>query len=165
MNSIVYDWFKRTVAAHIDCRDKSVLDVGSLDINGSLKPIFMEAGATSYTGIDIRPGPGVDIVMNAHNLLFADNSYDIVVSGEMLEHDSHFWQTAMQIGRVLKPGGWFVLSARGNGFPLHLHPDDFYRFMPSSYYVIFELARCHTVLVEEDPNEPGLFGLGWSAKT
>jgi hypothetical protein len=36
-----------------------VLDIGSLDINGSVRPLFR--GGT-YTGIDVAAGPGVDIV-------------------------------------------------------------------------------------------------------
>jgi len=45
------------------------------------------------SGIDFIEGPGVDLVLDAHQLTsaFERNSFDIVVSTEMLEHDSEFW--------------------------------------------------------------------------
>jgi len=46
-------------------REGKTLDVGSFDVNGSLKDLFDD-----YTGIDMREGPNVDIVANSHKLPF-----------------------------------------------------------------------------------------------
>jgi hypothetical protein len=40
---------------------KKVLEVGSLDINGSVRPLFTDC---DYMGIDLGDGPGVDQVIN-----------------------------------------------------------------------------------------------------
>ena len=42
-----------------------VLDVGSLDVNGSVRKI-LKGQYKEIVGIDMRVGEGVDIVMNAH---------------------------------------------------------------------------------------------------
>ena len=77
-----------------------ILEVGSYDVNGSVRPLFSRAG--SYVGVDFRPGPGVDLTMNAHCLKFPDRSFDLVISTEMLEHDDQFWVSLQEMGRVLK---------------------------------------------------------------
>ena len=42
-------------------RPYQVLDVGSLDVNGTYRPLI-EGRGWSYCGLDIRRGPNVDVV-------------------------------------------------------------------------------------------------------
>jgi len=109
-----------------------VLDVGSLDINGSAKEVYTEF--ESYTGIDMRPGKGVDIVINGHDLVskFGENSFDTVVCMNTMEHDDKFWLTQGAINKVLKKGGFYVFSAPGFKFPFHPHPRDYWRMSPQA---------------------------------
>jgi SAM-dependent methyltransferase len=159
MHQSVIDWVA-AVASQLDCAGLKILEVGSYDVNGSVRPLFR--GAESYTGIDFRSGPGVDIVMNAHALHFADESYDIVISTEMLEHDDEFWVSMKEMGRVLRKGGILIITARGNGFMLHDYPTDYWRFLPSAFAKLLELASCEVIQVKEDwqPGHPGVFGIG-----
>ena len=56
-----------------------------------------------------------------------DNSADGVVSFQVLEH---VWDLDLYLGdclRVLKPGGWLLLSTHGNWL-YHPHPTDFRRW-------------------------------------
>src|SRR5690242_14807098 len=123
MHDSVMKWVKQVVSK-IDLTGKTVLEVGSYNVNGSVRPLF--ESAKEYIGVDFRPGPGVDYVMNAHDLNFpihyfkivTDGLFDVVISTEMLEHDSEFWRSLSEMGRVLRPGGYLILTARGNGFPL-----------------------------------------------
>lgn len=135
-----------------------VLEVGSYDENGSIRDCF----GPDYIGVDMRDGPGVDLTMNGHDLgvFFDASSFDVVVSTETLEHDSHFWSTLAQIGRVLRPGGTLLLTMRGNGFPHHAYPSDYWRFMPDCATTLLDLASCDLVEVAEDPEMPGLFIAG-----
>ncbi len=109
------------------------LEIGSLDINGSMVAYdFIGArtkwvnmiGCEEYIGIDIVPGPKVDIVMDAHNLEFEDNSFDLVLCMNMLEHDSDIHKTFSEAYRVLKPGGLFLATTVDEGHPEHMevHP-------------------------------------------
>jgi SAM-dependent methyltransferase len=132
----------------------AVLEVGSYDENGSVRRLFRGP----YLGIDSRPGPGVDTVMDGNLLQLEDESVDVVVSTEMLEHDRFWWRSVEEMGRVLRPGGHLLLTTRSPGFPRHDYPADYWRFMPDSAAVIAALALCHEVLaVEPDPETPGLF--------
>lgn len=90
-------------------KGKKVLEVGSLDINGSPRDFFEEC---DYTGIDLGPGSGVDKIIPIANLL-EPNTYDVVVSTEMLEHDKDWKQSLHQMVTNLKIGGLFIFSCAG----------------------------------------------------
>jgi SAM-dependent methyltransferase len=160
MHDSVLQWVAEKAREFDGFAGQSVLEVGSLNVNGSVRAFFSSAAV--YTGVDLFAGPGVDLLMNAHALAFADAAFDVVVSTEMLEHDDEFWRSAAEMGRVLRAGGLLILTARGNGFMPHEYPHDFWRFMPSSFPKLFTLAGCETLEVREDwqPGHPGLFGLG-----
>jgi SAM-dependent methyltransferase len=156
MHASVLTWAKDVISTY--GLHGNVLEVGSLDVNGSLRQFFP---LSIYTGIDMRAGVGVDFVMNAHELdCFADNSMDVVVCTEVLEHDDKFWLTLKEIGRVLKPQGRMILTTRSNGFQEHGYPSDFYRFMQNSVDVLLDLASCKKLQFQEDPQCSGLFILG-----
>lgn len=147
-----------------------VLDIGSLDVNGSTRslvtPIF------DYVGIDIRDGNGVDIVMPAADIVTSipANHFDLVFCTEMLEHDPTPWLTLAGVAHVLSPGGHLLLTARGvatdrcpgagrpHAFGEHGEPFDFWRFMPQTFQMLFELVGLDVLEVSEDPQAPGWFG-------
>lgn len=131
----------------------STLEVGSLNVNGSVRPLF----TGEYVGVDFREGPGVDRVMDGHALDFKDATFDVVVSTEMLEHDAAFWLSMAEMGRVLRPGGHLLLTTRGNGFGEHGYPFDYFRFMPESRGLLLELASCDPLELALDPQVPGIF--------
>ena len=152
MHDSVMGWVAGEVAGH-GLAARHVLEVGSLDVNGSVRPLF----AGPYTGVDMRSGPGVDVVAFADALPFPDSSFDVVVSTEMLEHDPSPWLSLAEMGRVLRPGGHLVLTTRGNGFGEHLEPGDYWRFMPGARGRLLELAGCDAVTMALDPEVPGIF--------
>ncbi|MBF0382468.1 MAG: class I SAM-dependent methyltransferase [Magnetococcales bacterium] len=78
--------------------------------------------------LDIVPGPGVDLVADAHRLdMLNDNSIDCVIAVSALEHMEKPWLVVDEIYRVLKPGGTVYINTPFV-FPFHGDPDDFYRF-------------------------------------
>ncbi|MGH9214068.1 MAG: class I SAM-dependent methyltransferase [Acidimicrobiales bacterium] len=133
-----------------------VLEVGSYDENGSVQELLAPA---RVVGIDMRNGPRVDIVALGAALPFPDATFDMVVSTELLEHDRTFWTTLQEIGRVLRSGGDFLLTARGNGFMPHAFPEDYWRFMPSAGPLLLDIVGADVVETIEDPqhNHPGIF--------
>jgi len=78
-------------------------------------------------GLDVRPGPGIDIVGDAHRLPFGDSEFEIVLCTEVLEHLHAPAEAIAETRRVLKPGGLLILSTRFI-FPLHDTPGDYFRF-------------------------------------
>ena len=59
-------------------RDKTVLDMGSLDINGSNRYLFENC---TYIGIDLSKGENVDVVVMAHE--FSGGPFDPILHTEM----------------------------------------------------------------------------------
>jgi SAM-dependent methyltransferase len=158
MHDSVMAWVGEQVAEH-DLAGRSTLEVGSLDVNGSVRSLF--AGA--YVGVDMREGPGVDAVATSDALPFDDAAFSVVVSTEMLEHDPSPWLSLAEMGRVLAPGGHLLLTTRGNGFGEHNEPSDYWRFMPSSRTRLLELAGCQPLAMALDPEVPGVFVHGVKA--
>jgi len=84
------------------------LEVGSLNVNGSLRSVFSKT--KKYTGVDIVSGRDVDIVLkDPHKLPFNDSEFDMVVSASTMEHVEYFWEAFKEQGRVLKPGGYIYM--------------------------------------------------------
>lgn len=94
----------------------TVLDVGSLDINGNNKFLFEDS---SYIGIDVGPGPNVDFVSVGHEWKADDGAYTVIVSTECFEHDMHYAKTILNIIRMLAPGGMFLFTCASTGRPEH----------------------------------------------
>jgi SAM-dependent methyltransferase len=151
------DWVEHVVDWY-DIADHDTLEVGSLNENGTVRGFF----TGFYVGVDMREGRGVDRIAMAHQLPYPDAYFDVVVSTEMLEHDAQFWLSLPEMGRVLKEDGLMILTARGNGFPPHAYPNDYWRFMPDAGPLLLRLAKCSTINTHPDPSpvEPGIFALG-----
>lgn len=143
-----------------------VLDVGSLNVNGSTRGLF----AGVVTGIDIRPGPEVDVIVAAADLrTHACGTFAVVTCTEMLEHDPTPWLTIEGAAHVLRPGGMLLLTARGvssahcpitdrpHAFGAHGEPDDWWRYMPGTLGMLCRLNGLEPVDEREDPQAPGWF--------
>ena len=112
MTPEVLEWYKDIIPRY--SKEKSrILDVGSLDINGSLKDV---ASYSEYIGIDIKEGKNVDVVLNAHDISkrFNKESFDIVSCSSMLNSDPEFWVS--------------IENMRINFRSLENYPTDYYRF-------------------------------------
>jgi len=93
-------------------RDVMALDCGSLDVNGCLRGFFTGKN-TVYIGVDIVPGPNVNLVFKVHELPIIAPLFDTVVSAEMLEHDEFWRESLARMYKVLKPGGLMAISCAG----------------------------------------------------
>lgn len=120
------EWFARHWLDKTDAH--SVLDVGSYDVNGCYRPFFSPP-RYRYTGLDMAPGPNVDVVpFNPYVWdTLGDASFDAIISGQAFEHIEFFWLTMAEMVRVLRPGGLLCLVAPW-GFERHRYPVDCYRF-------------------------------------
>jgi len=130
-----------------------VLDIGGADINGSYRDIFSHA-KFHYLAADLHPSEGVGLILNdPYNLPLANNSIDIIVSGQAFEHTEFFWLSFREMVRVLNPDGFIFLIAPSAG-PIHKYPVDCYRFYPDSYAALAKYADCHLETVWLDERGP-----------
>lgn len=82
-------------------------------------------------GIDIEPEHlrlAIQTVPQAHfqlaaceELPYPDNSFDVLLSHEVIEHVQDDWKTAAEMVRVLKPGGRAILFAPNRLYPFETH--------------------------------------------
>ena len=147
---------KRAITSE-DVVGRSVIEVGSLNYNGSLRSMVESLGPSKYLGVDIEEGPGVDRVCNAENLVsvLGSESYDLVISTEMLEHVWDWRSVINNIKNITKPGGIMLITTRSKGYGFHGAPFDFWRYEKSDMKDIF--ADLDIELLESDPHHAGVF--------
>jgi SAM-dependent methyltransferase len=118
-----------------------ILEIGSMNINGSLRDFC--PGGSRYVGADLSVGPGVDVVVGqTSDLPFAADTFDAVVSSSCFEHDGMFWVTFLEICRVLKQGGYLYINAPSRGV-YHRYPIDAWRFFPDSGIALCGWAKAN----------------------
>lgn len=116
-----------------------ILDVGSYDVNGTLR--LVAPVASHYVGVDIQPGPGVNVVLtDPYKFPFDSRSFDLVVSTSCFEHDPMFWLTFLEMARVMRDDGAMYINAPSNG-PYHGYPMDCWRFYSDAPVGLVEWAR------------------------
>jgi hypothetical protein len=96
---------------------KSVLDVGSQDLNGNNRQFFTDC---EYLGLDICEGRNVDVVGYVHEWAKTTKQrFDVIISGEMLEHDQHYIKSVKAMYGLTKKGGLLVITCAAPGRPEH----------------------------------------------
>ena len=91
---------------------KLILEIGSYDVNGTVRSYFTNS---TYIGVDLIKGPGVDIVSDGENLDHPDETYDITISCECFEHNPHWVKTLVNMIRMTKPGGIVIVTCATTG--------------------------------------------------
>ena len=136
---------------------KAVLELGACDVNGSLRPIVESWSPSRYIGIDIEAGPGTDVICSAEEMVerFGRESFDIVISTEVVEHIEDWKRAISNIKNVCVPNGIILLTTRSRGFPYHAYPHDFWRYELEDLKHIF--SDCEIETLRLDPIRPGVF--------
>ncbi len=169
MHPSAYAFATRTLAPE-QVAGKRVVEAGAYNYNGSARDALSVHGPASYLGTDAQPGPGVDLVCPAEKLpeVLGEDSADVLLTTEMLEHAEDWRGAVTGMVRTLAPGGLLLLTTRGPGFPFHPHPLDCWRFSVDQMEGIAEAAGLEVLTLEPDPDpaSPGVFLLarkpeGW----
>lgn len=152
--------FVATSLKEEEAKDKRVIDVGSRDYNGSVKPLISTFHPKEYIGVDLEPGPLVDVVASADDLIlkFGEETFDIVFCIEMLEHTPNWRESIRNMKRILKRGGLMLITTRSLGYPCHGFPHDHWRYEVEDLKKIFEDFEVQRL--EKDYAEPGVFFKG-----
>lgn len=110
----------------------SVLDIGSCKVQPdqpTYKPLFPPP-KFAYVGLDLCKGDNVDIVVEKpYSWPLESGSYDIVISGQCLEHTTAPWIWIKEVERLVKPGGLVAIIAPWM-WGQHRYPIDCWRILP-----------------------------------
>ncbi|RAV22510.1 class I SAM-dependent methyltransferase [Paenibacillus contaminans] len=161
MRKIISDFV--TVCAAFLPYDGPVYEFGSLQLPGQLgeadlRPYFQ---GIKYVGCDMRPGPGVDELMNLHRIDLPENTAGLVLCMDTLQHVEEPSTAVIEMHRVLKPKGILIISTVLIS-PIFPCPADYWRFTPEALELL--LAPFDRVIVDiaGDPHFPHtVVGIGF----
>ena len=112
-----------------------IYEFGALQVPGqegiaNLRSIFPDY---DYVGVDMREGPGVDRILNLHNIDLTAESVGSVLCLDTLEHVEYPHQAMQEIHRVLSSTHGMVVISSVMNFQIHGYPNDYWRFTPSAF--------------------------------
>lgn len=133
----------KTIAKFVPHIRGKVLDVGA----GTFDRYSTLFTYGSYTRMDISAREGVDLVGTAENIPMPDNSYDAIICTQVLGDVKDPRLAFKEFSRVLKPSG-VVLVSESLFNPLHDQPNDYWRFTPHTFTMLFTEAGFSGVTIE-----------------
>lgn len=138
---------KEFVEKYLDKNEKlKILDVGSYDVNGSYQGLFKNPN-WEYIGMDIEKGPNVDIVAKEVYNWDLNEKFDVVVSGQCIEHVEDLKEWIMEFTKVIREEGLICIIGPNNGFGEHRYPVDCWRIFPDGMRFLLEKV-CNFEVVE-----------------
>lgn len=124
-----------------------------LDIGCGNKPYagLFEGLTFEYIGCDIVQSSlrKVDIICEANNIPLDGESFDVVLSTQTIEHVADCQGLVNEAHRLLKDGGYFILSGP---FYWHLHeePHDYYRFTKYGFEYLLKKAGFEVIEIKSN---------------
>lgn len=137
------------IERHADKLGDDVLEIGSRMTSKDCWWIVNRDLATGqWTGCDMQPGDGVDVVADIHRPPQEwQGRFSGVLCSEVLEHVARPWIALPKIHSIMRPGGWIVVTTL-TSFPIHGFPDDYYRYTPNGLALLLEDAGFRNVETE-----------------
>jgi len=111
-----------------------VLDLGAG--SAKYKEMILKK-ALEYRSCDAVKNKNIDDICDVLNLPYPQESFDTIISTQVMEHVKNPFKMAEQIFKVLKPGGKVIVTAPFL-IPMHSDPDDYFRFTASGLSEIFK---------------------------
>lgn len=152
MHQEVYTYVAR-ITRDLTARRLNVVELGSRDVNGSVRPLFE---GCDYTGVDIARGPGVDIVADGATWQPDGEPFDVGLCLEVLEHAPEPTAIVANLRRIVKPGGIVIVTAATDPRAPHsgtdgaaLRAGEYYANVPA-WALLTWLDGCPYVSVEVD---------------
>ena len=95
-----------------DYNNIKVIEIGSYEVNDGVRYFFTNS---SYVGVDLINGPGVDLVCEGDKVNHPDETYDISLSCECFEHNPNWIKTFENMWRMTKKGGIVIATCATSG--------------------------------------------------
>ncbi len=141
-----------------------IYEFGSYQVQGAfgdLRPFFPNK---QYVGTDMREGPGVDLVVDIHDINLPSESAGTVIAVETLEHVEYPRKAMEGIYKVLKPQGLAIISSAMN-LNIHDYPYDYWRFTPEAFKSLLQPFETSFVGFAGETQFPHtIIGVGFKGK-
>jgi ubiquinone/menaquinone biosynthesis C-methylase UbiE len=122
--SIDFTYEKRYSELAERFKGKNILVIGCGDKIALYNKIFKDSLVIN-SDVHVQFSP--DIVFDSHQIPFKDESFDLIIAAQVLEHTFKPWIVAEELERTIKTGGNLLIEVPFN-FPYHSPPYDFFRF-------------------------------------
>ena len=124
------------VKKYLPNKKLKILDLGSMIVPnrqqrriGSYRQFFTNP-KWHYVGADIKAGENVDAILtDGYTFPFSEGEFDVVISGQTIQHIAYPWVWFKEMARVLKKNGLCCIIAPAL-FSEHRSPIDTYRYYP-----------------------------------
>jgi SAM-dependent methyltransferase len=100
-----------------------------------------------YEATDVLPAKDIDFVGSLSDIPKKSNTYDYIISTQVLEHVDNPEAVIKEMYRILKPKGKLFLTAPQNG-PLHQEPYHFYNFTKYGLQRLLDIAKFETNIMK-----------------
>ena len=147
----------------------TILDVGSMDVNRepwkedycrNYRELFNNTN-WAYKGLDLSAGKNVDIVVPSLYNWNVDE-YDVVISGQCLEHVKDTKEWILQVKKAVKLGGIVCIIAPWQ-WNEHRYPVDCWRILPDGMRFLLEEV-CGFDILEIFKEEKDCIGIARKVK-
>lgn len=144
-----------------------VYEFGSFQVEGqedfaNLRLLFP---GRKYFGCDMRPGKGVDLILDLHNIELSDETAGTVLMIDTLEHVEFCRKAVSEVYRILKPGGILIITSVMK-FPIHEYPNDYWRFTPEGFRSLLnQFSFAYVDYIGEKSFPHTVVGIGIKEKT
>ena len=136
--------------------DARILVIGGSIVGQGMECIYQQPGYT-LVGTDVSFGPHTRLICDAHDIPFADGSFDCVIAQAVLEHVVDPERCVSEIHRVLKPDG-LVYAETPFIEQVHMKQYDFKRYTHLGHRRLF---RAFSEIAGGPVCGPGM-ALAWS---
>jgi SAM-dependent methyltransferase len=142
---------KKFVEEYVADSELKILDLGSRVVNGQQRlgsyRQFFTNKKWSYLGADTGAGRNVDITIKDYDFPFKAEEFDVIISGQTIEHVEYPWKWFREMARVLKVNGVCCIIAPAKIYE-HKFPIDTFRYYPDGMAALAKWSGLNVIKVE-----------------
>ncbi len=136
---------------------RKVLEIGPDLSPSNYRKIADPTNAMTWDTVDFpRDFPTTFTLREEYHFPIAADTYDVVLSGQVIEHVRKVWVWMKEVTRVCKPGG-LVITINPVSWPYHEAPVDCWRIYPEGMRALCDDAGLDVVYCEFESLESKAF--------
>jgi SAM-dependent methyltransferase len=130
-----------------------VLEIGPDALPSSYDRLVGKSGL-QWDTLDLADRPGLTYrARGEYEFPIPDGTYDVVVSGQVLEHVRKAWRWIREVARVVRPGG-HVITVSPVTWPYHEAPVDCWRIYPEGMRALYDEGGLQVLHCSVESLEP-----------